>query len=193
MGGGGADGRGPRMTRVNGQSTDPPHTEGSRPLLEALFEPRGIAVIGASSSPGKLGAAMARSLATFPGPVLLVNGRRPDPAGGVHRSVADAVEATGATVDLAVLCVPASATAAALAEAAAAGVRAALVCAGGFAEAGGPGLALPGRSRRGGGRHRHAPARPEHFRVPRSGPVSGGELRPGGGERPGRPRECGGR
>jgi acetyltransferase len=109
--------------------------------LETLFQPRGIAVIGASASPGKLGAAMARSLATFPGPVLLVNDRRPDPAAGLHRSVADAVDATGAPVDLAVLCVPASATAGALAEAAAAGVRAALVCAGGFAEAGGAGLA----------------------------------------------------
>jgi len=109
--------------------------------LGALFEPRGIAVIGASTSPGKLGAAMARSLETFPGPVTLVNHRRPDPEAGVHRSVAEAVKATGAPVDLAVLCVPAQATAGALAEAAAAGARAALVCAGGFAEAGGPGLA----------------------------------------------------
>lgn len=109
--------------------------------LKALFEPRGIAVIGASASPGKLGAAMARSLETFAGPVMLVNSRRPDPAAGMHPSVAAAVEATGATVDLAVLCVPASATAGALAEAAAAGAGAALVCAGGFAEAGGRGLA----------------------------------------------------
>ena len=109
--------------------------------LEALFEPRGIAVIGASSSPGKLGAAMARSLETFPGHVVLVNARRPDPAAGLHPSVAAAVDATGAPVDLAVLCVPAPATAGALAEAAAAGARAALVCAGGFAEAGGPGVA----------------------------------------------------
>ena len=109
--------------------------------LAALLEPRGIAVIGASASPGKLGAAMARSLEAFAGPVLLVNSRRPDPAAGMHPSVAAAVEATGAPVDLAVLCVPASATAGALAEAAAAGAGAALVCAGGFAEAGGPGLA----------------------------------------------------
>ncbi len=109
--------------------------------LEALFKPRGIAVIGASASPGKLGAAMARSLATFPGPVVLVNDRRPDPAAGMYRSIAEAVAATGAPVDLAVLCVPAPATAGALVEAAAAGVRAALVCAGGFAEAGGPGVA----------------------------------------------------
>jgi acyl-CoA synthetase (NDP forming) len=114
---------------------------GRRSGLEALFEPRGIAVIGASASPGKLGAAMARSLETFPGPVMLVNDRRPDPDAGMHRSIAAAVEATGAPVDLAVFCVPAAATAGALAEAAAAGVGAALVCAGGFAEAGGPGLA----------------------------------------------------
>src|SRR5205807_3911967 len=87
------------------------------------------------------GAAMARALGTFPGPVVLVNDRRPDRAAGVHRSVAEAVEATGAPIDLAVLCVPASATAGALAEAAGAGARAALVCAGGFAEAGGPGSA----------------------------------------------------
>ena len=109
--------------------------------MKALFEPRGIAVIGASATPGKLGAAMARSLETFPGPVMLVNQRRPDPAASMYRSVAEAVQATGSPVDLAVLCVPAPATAGALAEAAAAGAKAALVCAGGFAEAGGPGLA----------------------------------------------------
>jgi len=109
--------------------------------LEALFTPRGVAVVGASTSAGKLGAAMARSLTSFPGPVVLVNSRRPDPAAGLYRSVAEAVAATGAAVELAVLCVPAAATAAALAEAAAAGVKAALVCAGGFAEAGGPGVA----------------------------------------------------
>ena len=109
--------------------------------LDALFAPRGVAVVGASADPSKLGAAMARSLTSFPGPVLLINGRRPDPAAGVYRSVAEAVAATGAPVDLAVLCVPAVAAPGALAEAAAAGARAALVCAGGFAEAGGPGAA----------------------------------------------------
>ena len=109
--------------------------------LGALFAPRGIGVIGASADPSKLGAAMARSLAPFPGPVLLVNDRRPDPAAGVYRSVAEAIGATGSPVDLAVLCVPAAATAGALAEAAGAGARAALVCAGGFAEAGGVGRA----------------------------------------------------
>ena len=110
--------------------------------LDALFTPRGIAVVGASATPGKLGAAMAASLASFPGPVVLVNDRRPDPAAGMYRSVGEAVAVIGAPVDLAVLCVPAAATAGALTEAAGAGVRAALVCAGGFAEAGGPGIRL---------------------------------------------------
>src|SRR5258708_38131126 len=91
---------------------------GSEPGLGALFAPRGIAVIGASASPGKLGAAMARSLASFPGPVILVNDRRPDPAGGIYRTVADAVEAAGAPADRAVLGVPAAATGGAPGEAA---------------------------------------------------------------------------
>ena len=159
--------------------------------LEALFEPRGIAVIGASASPGKLGAAMARSLESFPGPVMLINSRRPDPAAGMHPSVAAAVEATGSPVDLAVLCVPASATAGALAEAAAAGAGAALVCAGGFAEAGGRGLELPGRRRRGRRRYGHPTPRAEHVRFPGPGPGAGRELRSRGCEHPGREREPG--
>ncbi|HET6393925.1 MAG TPA: acetate--CoA ligase family protein [Blastococcus sp.] len=110
--------------------------------LGPLFAPRGIVVIGASRNPGKLGAVMARSLAGFPGPVVGVNARDVDPATGRYGTVADAVAAAGAPVDLAVLCVPAAASAAALTEAAAAGVRAALVCSGGYAEAGGPGVGL---------------------------------------------------
>jgi acetyltransferase len=104
--------------------------------LRPLFAPRGIAVIGASRDPAKLGAAMTRSLAGFPGPVAGINPRDSDPSAGRYRSVADAVEATGARFDLAVLCVPANRSAAALTEAAGAGVRAALVCSGGYAEAG---------------------------------------------------------
>ena len=41
--------------------------DSSRTGLDALFAPRGIAVVGASRDPGKLGAVMARSLAGFPG------------------------------------------------------------------------------------------------------------------------------
>lgn len=98
--------------------------------LSALFAPRGIAVVGASRDPGKLGAVMARSLARFPGLVAPVNPRDPGMAPSVAAAAADG------PVDLAVLCVPAAASAAALAGAAAGGARAAVVCGGGFAEAG---------------------------------------------------------
>ena len=88
--------------------------------LEPLFAPRGVAVIGASRDPGKLGAVMARSLAGFGGRVALVNPRDP----GMYSSCAAA--AADGPVDLAVLCLPA----------AAADAGAVVVCGGGFAEAG---------------------------------------------------------
>src|SRR5439155_10426333 len=100
--------------------------------LNPLFVPRGVAVIGASQDATKLGAVMARSLGEYG--CVLVNARNPAP--GMYASVRAAVATTGRPVDLAVLCVPAAACAGALAEAASAGVRAALVCAGGFGEAG---------------------------------------------------------
>jgi acetyltransferase len=91
-------------------------------------------VIGASRNPAKLGSVMARSLSTYDGPLALVNSRDSQ----LHGSVAEAVDAMGAPIDLAVVCVPAPASADAVAEAAKAGATAALVCAGGFAEAGHP-------------------------------------------------------
>ena len=108
--------------------------------LEPLFAPRGIAVVGASRDPAKLGAVMARSLRRFPGTVAGVNPRDADPAAGRYASVTDAAAASSAPIDLAILCVPAAVSAQALTDAAAAGVRAALVCSGGYAESGGPGV-----------------------------------------------------
>ncbi|MEU1736842.1 acetate--CoA ligase family protein [Streptosporangium sp. NPDC020145] len=102
--------------------------------LGPLFAPRGIAVVGASRDPGKLGAAMARSLSGFDGFLARVNARDDT----MYPSVG--VAAAAGPVDLALLCVPAAACADVLAEAAAAGVRAAVVCGGGFAEAGGAGV-----------------------------------------------------
>ena len=106
--------------------------------LQALFAPRGIAVVGASRNPGKLGSALARSLAGFAAGgrnLALVNSRDAT----MYRSVADA--AADGVVDLAMICVPAAACASVVEEAAAAGAGAAVVCGGGFAEAGGPGVA----------------------------------------------------
>jgi acetate---CoA ligase (ADP-forming) len=77
--------------------------------LAPLFAPRGIAVVGASRDPGKLGAVMMRSLGTFTGPVAGINPRDADPAAHRYPSVAAAAAATGGPLDLAVLCVPAAA------------------------------------------------------------------------------------
>ncbi|MFI6737670.1 acetate--CoA ligase family protein [Nonomuraea sp. NPDC050451] len=101
--------------------------------LKALFAPRGIAVVGASRHPHKLGATLARSLSGFAaagGRLALVNGRDDTMYASVAQATADG------PVDLAMLCVPAPACADALAAAAAAGARAAVIHAGGFAETG---------------------------------------------------------
>ncbi len=106
-----------------------------RPVIEhplrRLFAPRSIAVVGASASAGKAGNAMVRSLSGFPGALHLVNPRAPEIEG---RPSLPSVAAIGGPVDLAVLVVPAEAAAAALEDCGAAGVGAAVVCAGGFAE-----------------------------------------------------------
>lgn len=102
--------------------------------LSALFAPRGIAVVGASRKPGKLGAALARSLSGFRGHLALVNGGDDT----MHDTVTAAAQA--GPVDLAMICVPAAACADVLADAARAGAGAAVICGGGFAEAGGPGV-----------------------------------------------------
>jgi len=109
--------------------------------LQPLFQPERVAVIGASRGGGKLGAVMARSLTGYRGGPVLVNSRSADPANGVYETIADAVAGTGdGRIDLAVMCIPAAVTAQAVRQAASAGVRAAVVCAGGFAEAGGEGV-----------------------------------------------------
>ena len=102
--------------------------------LRPLLCPRSIAVVGASATTGKAGNAMVRSLLGFPGALHLVNPTTREIEG---RAVAPSVQAIGAPVDLAVLVVPAQAVPSALADCGAAGVRAAVICAGGFAETAG--------------------------------------------------------
>ena len=105
--------------------------------LSALFAPRGIAVVGASRDQSKLGATLARSLSGFAargGHLALVNGRDET----MHPSLAAAAEA--GPLDLAMICVPAAACPTVLDDAARAGAGAAVICGGGFAEAGGRGI-----------------------------------------------------
>lgn len=104
--------------------------------LDALFAPRGIAIIGASQDRNKLGFAMGSSLSEYSGEVRLVNSRASGSSSDFFGTAAEAASAMAAGLDLAILCVPASACSEAAAEAARAGAKAIMVCAGGFAESG---------------------------------------------------------
>jgi acetyltransferase len=97
-----------------------------------LFEPDSIAVIGASRTPGKLGNDAMANAKEFDGPVYPVN---PSGEGEVYGyDFVDSVTDTDA--DLALCCVPGPATPDVLEECGEAGVGAAVVFAGGFAESG---------------------------------------------------------
>ncbi len=98
-------------------------------LLNALFSPRRVALVGASDRKGTLGNLLATNLASFPGEVVPVG------------SGASLREVEG-EIDLAVVAVPAHAVPAVAADAAAKGVAAMVVLSGGFAEVGEDGAKL---------------------------------------------------
>jgi len=103
--------------------------------LEAIFRPQSVAVIGASTAPGKLGHDILANLKNggFPGPLYPINPKADEILGlKVYKSIAD----TPAAPDLAVVVIPARIVAATLEQCANTGVKAAIVITGGFAEAG---------------------------------------------------------
>ena len=109
--------------------------------LETLFAPRSVVVAGASPRAGSLGGAVFTNLRTggFHGPLHALNPRYTEIDGlPCHASMA----AVPGPVDLAVIATPAATVPALLAEAAAAGIRNALVLSAGFGEAGQAGRAL---------------------------------------------------
>jgi acyl-CoA synthetase (NDP forming) len=103
--------------------------------LNPIFKPKSVAVIGASTAPGKLGHDILANLKNggFPGPLYPINPKAEEILGlPVYKSVAD----TPAPPELAVVVIPARIVASTLEQCAAAGVKAAIVITGGFAEAG---------------------------------------------------------
>ena len=112
--------------------------------FERLFAPRGVAVIGASRNPSKLGYAVARNLLVsgYRGGLYFVN-----PAGGrlFDRRVYCTVEEVPDPVDLAILLIPAPAVPQALEAAGRRGISYAIIGAGGFRETGPEGAALEER------------------------------------------------
>jgi acetate---CoA ligase (ADP-forming) len=109
--------------------------------LLPFFNPRGVAIVGASADPSKLGYGVARNLiqSKYHGAVHLVN-----PRGGtiMGRAVYVSLAEVPDPVDLAVLIVPASAMPKALADCGTRGIHASIVMAGGFREIGPEGAAL---------------------------------------------------
>ncbi|MEV7520444.1 acetate--CoA ligase family protein [Streptomyces sp. NPDC091371] len=108
--------------------------------LTALFDPRSVAVVGASDDPAKYGHAVASQALRADGrrPVHLVNRR-----GGtvLGRQAAPSLAAIGEPVELVVVSVPGTGFEAALEEALACGAKAIVGITAGFAEAGPAGLA----------------------------------------------------
>lgn len=112
--------------------------------LRALFEPRSIAVVGASSEFTRIGGRPIHGTKQwgFRGGLYPVNPRR-DEIQGLRAY--PTVQAIGQPIDLALLAVPAPQSVEALAQCAASGVRAACVLSAGFAELGADGAALQDR------------------------------------------------
>lgn len=105
------------------------------PAVRSLIRPDSVAVIGASADPDKFGNWLIRYLQThrFPGRLYPVNPNRAEILG---LRCFPTIEAVPERVDVACFLVPARAAAAAVKAAAACGVRAGIIFASGFAEAG---------------------------------------------------------
>ncbi len=102
--------------------------------LDALFDPRSVALVGASDRPGSVGATVWRNLrrAGFEGPLWPVNPKR-DTVGGEPAFAR--IAALPAAPDLAVVCVPPAAVPGTIAELGERGTRAAIVLTAGLAPA----------------------------------------------------------
>lgn len=106
--------------------------------LQRLFNPRSVAVVGASSDPAKAGSQALKTLSRFPGTLVAVHPRETEIDGTpCYPSLRDVPE----PVDLAVLAIPAKFCAGALRDAAESGVGGVFIVSGGFAETGAEGAA----------------------------------------------------
>lgn len=109
--------------------------------LTPFFAPKGVAVVGASQNPTKLGYGLARNLiqCNYQGVVHFIN-----PKGGslLGRPMYERICDVPDPVDLAILLIPAPAVPAALQESGERGIRAAIIASGGFRETDKKGAAL---------------------------------------------------
>lgn len=103
--------------------------------LEALFNPASIAVVGASETPGAVGARVFANLVSggFEGPVVPVNPKYQEVSG---RRCLDSLAQVEEEIDLAVIATPASTVPGILRDCGEAGVGTAIVLSAGFGESG---------------------------------------------------------
>jgi acetyl coenzyme A synthetase (ADP forming)-like protein len=109
--------------------------EGGSKLLEALFRPSALAVIGASDKPGKVGTVVLQNILAsgFDGKVFPVNPNYKEVLSlPCYPSIADLPE----TPDLAIIIIPAAAVQGVMEECGSRGVKAAAIISAGFKESG---------------------------------------------------------
>lgn len=107
--------------------------------LDQLLNPRAIAVIGATNTPGRVGRIIFEQLLRFKGPVYPVNIREKEVLG---RKSYEHVELIPVRVDLAVIAIKAESAVRVSQDCAREGIPMIIVVAGGFSEAGEKGQAL---------------------------------------------------
>jgi len=115
-----------------------------REALDRMFRPRSVAIVGASSSPTKIGGLPVDYLKTrgFAGLVLPINPKTAEIQG---LTAYPSLAAAPGSIDLAIIAVPAAMVEAALEDAIAAGVPALVIFSSGFAEIGAEGAAMQAR------------------------------------------------
>jgi acyl-CoA synthetase (NDP forming) len=136
-----------------------PQRAPARSAIERMLRPRSIAIVGASPSPGSLGASLLANLErfTFGGDIHLVNARHAQIDG---RPCVTSTRALPVGVDCAVLAIPRVSILDAVAGCAERGVGGVVIYAAGFAEAGPDGAALQAELARIAGLHGMAVAGP---------------------------------
>ena len=110
----------------------------SESFLDQLFEPKSIALVGASGKEGKIGFFYLKNLVQYSGEIYPVN-----PSGGemLGLQAYTCVSAINKPVDLAVIVVPSNVVLDVVEDCANAGVKVAIVTTAGFSETGDEGSA----------------------------------------------------
>jgi acetyltransferase len=108
--------------------------------MQALFNPKGVVVVGASTHPGKFGFVALHNILNsgFEGPIYATNTDEASILG--IQTVKDLRAVPSSVVDFAMICVPAIAIPETLIEASRIGVKAVFIVSGGYRESGADGL-----------------------------------------------------